>query len=71
MYQRGEIDHWTDAELVELWRERSAMRETDPTKTGACQAADYAAGQEIRRWLTRPLPKEIQDGMRAKFKTRQ
>lgn len=63
MYRPGDLDHWTDAELVELWRERSAMRCCDPNSKDVAQA-NYLAGQEVRQWITRPMPLEIKDGMR-------
>lgn len=65
MYHRGDIDHWTDEELIELWRERSAMRESE-----SVVQADYSAGQEIRRWVTRPLPEVIRRSLLANLGTK-
>jgi len=69
VYQPTSIADWTDAELLELWLERVAIRlmpvEHRVTTLGEVRQAEYLAAKEVQRWVGgRHLPDEIRVALR-------
>lgn len=81
MFRKAEIAHWSDADLVELWRERVAMVcpwEPDEGQTkeeeSKVKQAGYLAARELMLWAGpgRVLPIEIMEGARKfRFRTQE
>jgi hypothetical protein len=64
MFSRGDLVDWNDTDIVELWRERVAMRLMPITgrqeTVSDVRQAEYLAAKEIRQWVgKRQLPHEI------------
>lgn len=62
-----ELAGWSEADLLELWHERAAMRcaHTPHTSFSDIRQAEYLAAKDVRLWCGgRHLPDEILQGLR-------
>lgn len=66
MFRPGELDGWSDDELVELYEERAAMRvpHTHRLTEGERRQAEHMAAREVMAWLRpgRKVPAKIRMG---------
>jgi hypothetical protein len=72
MFKRNEISHWTESDLLELYRERVAMAlEGGDVPHGK---AVYEAAIEVKHWSGwewPKLPAEMREAARNKFRTKE